>query len=36
VKGNDAWMPLLLIYTANWVTSIFDAVIYNKKHFGKK
>jgi hypothetical protein len=32
VKGNDAWMPLLLIYTANWISSIVDAVIYNKKH----
>jgi hypothetical protein len=32
VKGNDAWMPLLLIYAANWISSVVDAVIYNKKH----
>ncbi len=32
VKGNDAWTPLLIIYAANWITSIVDAVIYNKKH----
>jgi hypothetical protein len=29
VKGNDAWWPLSLIYIANWVTSVVDAVIYD-------
>jgi len=31
-KGNDALIPLALLYAANWISSIFDAVIYNKKH----
>ena len=30
--GNDALIPLALLYAANWISSIFDAVIYNKKH----
>ena len=30
--GNDALIPLGLLYAANWISSIFDAVIYNKKH----
>lgn len=29
VKGNDAWKPLILIYIANWITSVVDAVIYD-------
>lgn len=36
VKGNDAWMPLLLIYTANWITSVVDAIIYDLNHSSRK
>ena len=31
-KGNDAIVPLVILFAANWISSIIDAVIYNKKH----
>ncbi len=31
-KGNDTIVPLVILFAANWVSSIIDAVIYNKKH----
>lgn len=34
-KVSAAFIPLLILYTANWITSIFDAVIYNKKHMSR-
>ncbi len=31
-KGNDALIPLAILFVTNWISSIIDAVIYNKKH----
>lgn len=28
---NDAFIPLVILLSANWISSIFDAVIYNQK-----
>ena len=35
-RGNDAIIPLALLYAANWITSIIDAAMYDKKHYSGK
>jgi hypothetical protein len=35
-NGNDVFVPLAILYVANWITSIVDAVIFNKKHLSGK
>lgn len=35
-NGSDVFVPLAILYVANWITSIVDAVIYNKKHLSGK
>lgn len=35
-NGNNAFVPLSLLFAANWITSVIDAVIYNKNNLSSK